>query len=308
VGGREEAEVNDIGGRDGRLRKADRAIDAIVAGLDSYNWRKIGTICHYTNADGFYGMLRTRRIWATSAARMGPKDTQEMQHAEEFIEQAFDSVARKRPDLIRRVRAIRSEHSVIHHDSVGIACFTTKKNSDRHWREHGRSDHGTAFCVELRFIDEKIRPPSGLGVSFLRVRYDGAALRESVRDAAMRILLVDGNWPAIDAIRVTGLARIADIAAVCFKEPTAYSWEHEHRMVAIVAGNAARGWWITSAGKPHLELQLRANDQPPALASVLIKGPQEERERAECFLRNEVRYGGTTCAGPLPPMPPVDLA
>src|SRR5437016_6237901 len=105
--------------------RADKEIDAMVEGFTTYDRKLTRTLCHYTNAQGFRGILQNRHFRATSAAHMGEKDTKEMKHANEFIEAALEELAQKDRKVIEEVRFRREHRSIVTHDRIGIACFTT---------------------------------------------------------------------------------------------------------------------------------------------------------------------------------------
>lgn len=105
---------------------------------------------HYTDAEGFLQILRTKRIWATDASCLN--DRQELLYAKDLVTDHLDvlceepdwnpnfSINPGEKDLLDEYRnAFREAHEL---PDVFVASFSTRGDSLSQWREYGRYNIG----------------------------------------------------------------------------------------------------------------------------------------------------------------------
>jgi hypothetical protein len=119
---------------------------------------------HYTNSDGFAGMVRSGRVWATEVRFQ--KDEEEFIHAKEIAE----SVIRDLPEDGDNVRVKKAARDLIDkwfetgalspaRLEVYAASFTVLDDAPSQWRGYGDSGRGFSLGFDLR----QSRPPSDSG-------------------------------------------------------------------------------------------------------------------------------------------------
>jgi len=145
-----------------------------------------GRLWHYTNFDGFAGMVRSGRIWATDVWSLN--DTEEFIHAKGIAE----SVIRDLPEDGDSARAKAAAKDFV--DScfntgvlsparleIYVAAFTTLDDTLSQWWRYGDSGKGFSLGFDLR----QLRPPSGSGslVAFAPCVYEESEKRRLISAA-----------------------------------------------------------------------------------------------------------------------------
>lgn len=121
----------------------------------------LAQLFHYTDADGFLGILKTKKIWATDAGCLN--DRQELLYAKELITDHLDVLCEEptwnpnfritsdEKTLLDRYRyVIREAHTL---PDVYVASFSTNGDNLSQWREYGRYNIGVSgaalqFCAQ----------------------------------------------------------------------------------------------------------------------------------------------------------------
>jgi hypothetical protein len=119
---------------------------------------------HYTNFDGFAGMVKSDRIWATDVRFLN--DTTEFIHAKEIAESVIKDLAEDGDNA----RAKAAAKNLIDHwfdtgvlsparMEIYVASFTILNNTLSQWWRYGDSGKGFSLGFDLR----QLRPPSESG-------------------------------------------------------------------------------------------------------------------------------------------------
>ncbi len=268
----------------------DAAIDELIAKYGTHNQLPAGaSLYHYTNRTGFRGIVSTRRFWAV-AHSSAVKDSSEGRHAESTISPLLAKLVEDggfAAVVIRRATEMRSKASFTQTGTyrVGISCFSTTSNGERHWREHARAGDGPGFCLRIPVLYEPWEIPH-VGMSLVRVIYDPSAMEARLRNAVCQVLRMAAPRREVE-LAASGVARLCDVSAVLMKSPD-YAWEAEYRRVALSEMGHDEVW---SAGeRPRMELAVRRDGLPLEIEEVHVDGSDFDIADTEGFLR-EHGYG-----------------
>lgn len=248
---------------------------------------------HHTTWCGFQGIVTERKFRATAHRRMN--DPAELRTAEDTIRRVAEEVKQFAPPLseklMRRFLMDYPGSKVSELVIAYLACFSGARDTPSQWKKYG--DEGRGVCVGIKVLEEEKVDESwipGVRRAYVRVIYSESEWRALVEERFRSIAEAyvsfvkrhpyefKDRWAIIKCW--IALSRIAATARICAKG-SEWSDEEEWRHVAVVrAGRKPFPQRRLKSGNPvdYLELPLRAEGRPLALAEVIL-GPRQEQGR-----------------------------
>jgi hypothetical protein len=246
---------------------------------------------HYTDWQGFCGIVKSRTIWHT--AHDCTNDPGELRGADDQVRAlALDMRGRTRRgdrEVLDHFLSVFSGRSLSEIATVYIASHSTVRDNRHAWERYGRD--GGGVCLGIRVLPEHFEedPKVVIGRGLHKVHYDLAIWRARVEEVFSKVLdlAFDERRRGGEPSRVTqdaGLAllMIAARAAMAVKTPD-WAEEAEWRQTALVAP--------TFPGKPlvreargqslrYLPLPARRGRMRLALDEVIV-GPNSRPRETE---------------------------
>lgn len=269
-----------LGGRRAAERELDDKLRQIVnrAGL---RLPEEG-LSHYTDWQGFEGIVRTQHVWAFDHRSMN--DRAELLSANGIIEEASTSLLRSLTGgaryTLERFLGAYDEMQLDRRGDVYIACFTEAHDSAAQWQRYGRAGEGV--CLHFAVVDEAQppKPDPRIGRLWLRVTYTrDDCLLGLMNDFAEMLSLYEafeervGRRQSFIAV-ATMLFQRAAVAALTTKRAE-YHEEREWRVVALVGAEDRRRVKVQKRrdGRRYLPMPLRVGR--PALLDVVLGARNE---------------------------------
>lgn len=107
------------------------------------------TVWHYTNLAGLDGILRSRTLWASSAAMLN--DSTEMQHGLEVAEEVLGAWQENHPGSDPEgeflLKSLNTASEMMRANEVMVACASTEDDDLAQWRAY--SLHGQGYAIGL---------------------------------------------------------------------------------------------------------------------------------------------------------------
>jgi len=201
---------------------------------------------HYTTPDGLIGILKRRRLWATSVRHF--EDRSELLYAEGIFEQVLNGIAaRHSPSSLqgRLAEACRIEPNPPPHRSPltkgsggraiwlkellerYVACFSTRNDSIDQWKKYAGRGAGFAIGFDRHKLHEAIQPstsgagPTAANVNLAKVRYSVDSQKHELRDIFDQCCnAISAASPPADVDLCAGeIVKALALHAALFKDP-----------------------------------------------------------------------------------------
>lgn len=114
---------------------------------------------HYTSIEGFYGIVKDKRMWATDARFLN--DREELVHvdkiAAEILKEAseYDEAGFPNKEWLSLAHRLAPVAGL----QVFVACFTAAEDQLSQWRAYSQESCGVSLAFDLR----SVRPPEEVG-------------------------------------------------------------------------------------------------------------------------------------------------
>lgn len=256
---------------------------------------------HYTTADGVLGIIRTERLWATSARYMN--DASEISYGRDLVCSVIREECSGQLGLVKEWLSgfegvVERTHD--RHETY-ITCFCEADDLLSQWRAYGA---GRGFALAF------YAPPLSRieGSTIFRVEYhrptQEAAVRETLRIhiAEFMAALAKRDKDRIPYLSA-GLALLLSLWVVAFKHPS-FSEEREWRLTPLVIEKqlvrSDRGWL-----RPYVEVSLREQQTQRMPLHHITHGPSphpELEKRALQLLIQDTAYGDVPITGSVVPL------
>jgi hypothetical protein len=261
---------------------------------------KADILWHYTNAEGFQGIVTSHRLRLADARFLN--DRTERHYGVDLLVEVLDAVARDRPAPF--LDEIRSELQDLPETNLFVCSFSEKNNSMGQWERY--AERGFGYCLGFDKA-QIIRSIKDLPIELKQISYVHSkqrALAESTLKEIMRDVRKPGKEQGSDdpPLAATVAATLLRALTLQFKNP-AFREERDWRLIREIRRRgvyletshqidfARRGDFI----KPHLEILLtrREGEAPERLPlSSVVCGPKLEREVATESARYFLRQNG----------------
>jgi len=277
-------------------------------------------LCHYTDASGLEGILRSRRSWATHIDYLN--DRAELRYAHSLIRERIREreQARKGTALEPYLHDTLELFSLFdEHLDVYVACFCESDDLLSQWRAYGAAGGGYAVCISPKLVEGATYTGSPPKIYLRRVLYDQTEqidFLEAALDAACHALLdAQEKYPDSAAkslaILFHGTIRVLMLDCLwCFKS-SVFSEEREWRFGYVCRrGDLSDVQFRTSRGNiiPYVPLdlsRLATKDRATIAINKIVHGPTLEPKLAKQsleWLAAKLEYKNIEIAGSKVPL------
>lgn len=175
-------------------------LDLIFDGITLANKK----LYHYTDTNGFLGILKTKRVWATDYKFLN--DPSEHSYGRQVVKQIFEELIEENPDLpLKSIYELRYGKTPVIAETFSrgyyIASLTEEKDSLEQWRAYGNNGKGFAveFNIDSKYMGGEINFLGEIPHKLLRVIYDveeqkritKTILIDCTESKEMNLLLID---------------------------------------------------------------------------------------------------------------------
>jgi hypothetical protein len=274
------------------------------------------TVWHYTNGNGFLGILQTKSIWASSVVFLN--DSAEIFEAFKIAREVAHNDQRGGAELaclevaLSRAGDARGGVDALNHLGVFVSSFSSKCDDLSQWRSYA-SGAGGSYC--LGFAPSLLKKMgSGLDFSLEKVEYEKSAQKALVKPivdrllaslgnldiAANTILAQQGAWPLRDvpAELTESIETFAkEIKSVAPRiKNSAFSGEEEWRMIlASTESSQTIDFRTTDTGLvPYLPISFPENEF--SLRGVVV-GPSPRLDKNFAAAVSALNKFSANCPG-----------
>ena len=115
--------------------------------------------CHYTDANGLIGILKTRQIWATQVTCLN--DTLEQRHFGDLVHEAVKARRKQNTDPLLEPLFRIADEGLETRDFTAtgqfVACFSEAEDDLGQWRGYGGGECGYAIGFQSQGILDALR-------------------------------------------------------------------------------------------------------------------------------------------------------
>jgi hypothetical protein len=236
-----------------------------------------GLLYHYTTANGLLGILREKRIWATSSLHLN--DGSELQYARDLLRKQLEQRENTFPRTSDTKR-LRHWESLLSGDEPAIAfvtSFSENPNQLSQWRAYCPLGDGYSLGFSMSDLDYLIRK-SGFALGMVQCIYDSA---EQVAFLQRLITFADGAWARADRLGRKAFfggfslslttSVLVTMALAAIKHPS-FQEEREWRVIGGLRDDVIKFRTGRFGAVPYFAPPLCASDGKPTLTELYI-GP-----------------------------------
>jgi len=271
---------------------SDRVTKPQMKLIDSYlDTPPTRPLYHYTDAAGLIGIMRTKRIWASSIQHLN--DTQEFAHAIGLIEEELNSRGRYYYDYdpasprwalkeearewFRRLdETLRNEISGLKDTTLYVASFSEHKDVLSQWRGYCRDGNG----YSIGFMPSVLTEPAKAGFRLVKCVYDPKEQKGLCNALIDSYFEISQRPPSSKALlrsmqKLTWGTKFSILAAAMKHE--SFREESEWRLVCAPERDHAVHFRSGRFGiVPYLEVPLSSENQKVPVAELVV-GPTADR-------------------------------
>jgi len=117
--------------------------------------KKPSTLTHYTSIEGFLGILKTRKIWASNVMYLN--DKKELIHALNSIKNPISEIIKtlpNKPNICNALKLFSDSVNVENIPDTYAACFCDGEDKLSMWRGYSKNNQGIAISFGYNHIDK----------------------------------------------------------------------------------------------------------------------------------------------------------